>query len=367
MSNTDVPSKPQCISMQEDSNKCSIQDVFSSQYDYNELVGKVLEKRIAQILREIGFVVPEHRVSANGVDVEASKDGELDKFEMLNLNRNSYIGEDRAKGIDRNLGGARYNGVFIPYPQNISSTAKIILEDTPICYIGFQILPSIIHNQTNRKHLKHRRLDSERTFKLLKNIILSFLHRIGLVPLVYNTSDSIYAVSDCSYVASDCSSTSVTSKPKTYVKRTFSKIKDAFGSRLPKRQDEPSNIDSKVKNDTQYNEVEPIEDMEEWMKLIEDYVPDIPQKETRETKITDFADFKDALDFLIFKKLLGNMPSCSNCSRGMFCYIKDEDGQIKCLKHRANLFLNLNYPLFDLNIPLYFRSKMWKMFKRHIV
>ena len=85
--------------------------------------------------------------------------------------------------MKRNLKGVRFKGIIATFQSNIKYKAEKILKGIPKCFLQSQFLPKEYHDQIPG-HLRHRKLESERSVKLIKRALLSFFRRIGLLPVV---------------------------------------------------------------------------------------------------------------------------------------------------------------------------------------
>ena len=161
----------------------------ASRLVYNTLVGEIRENRILKAIKTIlpnHFKVGSHKVNVNGPDICISHNGKtVAKFEILNENTSSYIDKKRALRIRKNLKGVLYKGLICSHLSSINGVKKI-MKNIPVLAVGFQTLPSNFHRfYQNRNQIFKRKIADSRSFKLLKNCILSFFFKIGLVELMY--------------------------------------------------------------------------------------------------------------------------------------------------------------------------------------
>ena len=168
-------------------------------------VGDLREKRILQILKALlpsNYQVVSHSdVSANGTDIKILHHGKsLAKFEISNEDLPSYIDSKRALCIRKNLRHAKYKALICSH-GNLTREAKKILKNIPILRLGFQTLPESFHAFYSKiSKVFKRKIANEKSFKLLKNSILSFLFKIGFIKHMYVTDNNVvkgYSVPIC--------------------------------------------------------------------------------------------------------------------------------------------------------------------------
>lgn len=69
----------------------------------NISLGQKLEKNVQDLLKNLGFLVKEHKVTYSGTDVIARLTNKEVHIECLNWNKNSYINSDRLNSLVNNL------------------------------------------------------------------------------------------------------------------------------------------------------------------------------------------------------------------------------------------------------------------------
>lgn len=161
----------------------------STRTSFCRTVGSIRESRTIQVLKAVlpsSYQISFHNVSANGTDIKIFHESKsLAKFEIINEDFSSYIDKKRALSIRKNLRGVLYKGLICSH-GNLTKEAKKILKNIPILRIGFQTLPKSFHafySKINKVY--KRKIANEKSLKLLKNSILSFLFKIGFLKHMY--------------------------------------------------------------------------------------------------------------------------------------------------------------------------------------
>jgi hypothetical protein len=162
----------------------------TSRTHYCRSLGDLREKRILQILKALlpsNYQVVSHSdVSANGTDIKIlHHDKSLAKFEIINEDLPSYIDSKRAFCIRKNLRRVKYKALVCSH-GNLTREAKKILKNIPILKLGFQSLPKQFHVFYSKiNQISKRKIANSRSLKLVKNLILAFLFKIGFSMHMY--------------------------------------------------------------------------------------------------------------------------------------------------------------------------------------
>lgn len=168
--------------------------------DYNWEVGETKEQIIREAInkiiedRNIPWIVEEHNVRANGPDIvirDIITEEIIAKFEITNQQPDSYYSEKRARSTKKNLEDAPYIGIFDNFESNKKDKTKEILKDIPTLNLGFQILPENIYEKLPTNEKTHKKKYSPKILKLIKNALISFFKKIGLIRLVLHSTHKL--------------------------------------------------------------------------------------------------------------------------------------------------------------------------------
>jgi hypothetical protein len=150
----------------------------------NKCVGSLLQHRIGQILKELGFKNKIVKVEGNGVDLEVydGRDHPILAGEILNWSPYSYMNDRRKNDIIGNLSKYSCRRVLI----YAALKGEHQLDDLGIhgiskLRIGYQILPKYFYDHyAEQDNIESRRTDSRETRNEIKTILTNFLQSVGL-------------------------------------------------------------------------------------------------------------------------------------------------------------------------------------------
>lgn len=164
-----------------------------SRDEYPDFVGAVGEELVQDAIEdiileyELPWKLDYHHVNNSGPDItirNIDTDNVVAKLEVINFAPESYMSKTRALSIRENLKGVSNKGLISSFSSNIRYEAEEILKGIPVCFLQSQFLPKIYHDEIPG-HLRHRKLESERSVKWIKKALLGLFRRIGLLPVVY--------------------------------------------------------------------------------------------------------------------------------------------------------------------------------------
>lgn len=146
----------------------------------NRCVGSLLQHRIGQILKEMGFRTEITKVEKNGVDLKLYNNNERNPIlvgEILNWSLYSELPSSRKNSIIKNLSQHSCKKLVI----YTTMKNEIVLDDLNLYGISllkldYQLLPEYFYNHYARRgKTESRRVDSRQTRQDIKAKIANFL------------------------------------------------------------------------------------------------------------------------------------------------------------------------------------------------
>lgn len=146
---------------------------------YFQTTGKLLPRRIGQILRELGFTVWINPNQGNDVDLKAWYDNELILVaEILNWSIKSRLSKKRRKKMISNLRQSPCNKVLIYTNLDRKHLPRFFFNGICCIKIGYQVLPKSYYEFfQNRGQITNRRMDSKIVKQDIERKIKRYLRR----------------------------------------------------------------------------------------------------------------------------------------------------------------------------------------------
>jgi hypothetical protein len=154
------------------------------QQECNKCVGALLQHRIGQVLKHLGFRAKVSKVESNGVDLEVYDNGD-NLFlvgEIINWSPYSYLSIPRRNRIIANLSQYHCNKVLI-YAAMQGENLLDDLDSYGISKlkIGYQLLPKSFYKHYLEKDMvESRRVDSRKTRKDILEKISNLLNLLRI-------------------------------------------------------------------------------------------------------------------------------------------------------------------------------------------
>lgn len=162
---------------------------MSSKYDqrkypvrrqvYMQTTGKLLPRRLSQILKELGFKIWINPKQGNNVDLKVWINDELILVgEILNWSIGSLLSERRLEKMISNLNEYECRKVVIYTVLDQKSLSNFIESAIDVLEIGFQLLPKFYYDFFRVKNqIEKRKIDSNSTKEEIRNKIMNYLKR----------------------------------------------------------------------------------------------------------------------------------------------------------------------------------------------
>lgn len=149
---------------------------------YMQNVGRLLPRRISQILRELGFVVWINPKQGNNVDMKVSYENSLVLVaEILNWSVCSYLSEKRCNSIISNLSKHNCHRLVIYTVLDRRNWLKLRRNRIDTLRIGYQILPEAFYHFFKLKgQITKRKIDSHEVKNDIKSKISKYLKKKNL-------------------------------------------------------------------------------------------------------------------------------------------------------------------------------------------
>jgi len=153
---------------------------------YTKCVGSLLQHRVGQILKDLGYRTEVPRVESNGVDLKVyNRESNLILVgEVINWSYRSYSDKKRKKRIIGNLSQYPCRRLLI-----YSTMGKEFLledlesQDISKLKIGYQLLPRYFYDHFARQNgILYRRVDSRETIQDVRAKIANLLQSFGIEP-----------------------------------------------------------------------------------------------------------------------------------------------------------------------------------------
>ena len=150
----------------------------------NKRVGSLLQHRIGQIVKELGFKTKVAKVEANDVDIEVydEEDNLILVGEILNWSPYSYLNNRRKNEIIRNLSRYSCRRVLIHAAlEGDHLLDDLCLHGISTLRIGYQILPKYFYDHyAEQDKIESRRIDSRETRNEMKAELARFFKSVRL-------------------------------------------------------------------------------------------------------------------------------------------------------------------------------------------
>ena len=146
---------------------------------YMQTVGKLLPRRIRQILKELGFDVWVNPKQGNGIDIKVWYEKSLILVgEILNWSIGSRLSEKRHTNMISNLAKYDCRRILIYTTLDQKSLPQFIKNGIDTLELGYQILPRYYYYFFSSKgQIEKRKIDSAMTKKEIKNKMLSYIKK----------------------------------------------------------------------------------------------------------------------------------------------------------------------------------------------
>ena len=144
-----------------------------------QTVGRLLPRRISQILRELGYNVWINPNQGNNIDLKVwSNNNLIIVGEILNWSIGSKLAEKRLNKMISNLNNFDCRKLLVYTTLDQASVSKFIQNDIDVLEIGYQLLPKFYYDFFSAKEqVERREIDSDATKQDIKEKIASYLER----------------------------------------------------------------------------------------------------------------------------------------------------------------------------------------------
>jgi len=150
---------------------------------YLQSVGRLLPRRISQILRELGFAVWINPKQGNNVDMKVWYRNELILVvEILNWSLRSYLSEKRCNKIISNLSKYDCHRLIIYTVLDRKNWLRLRKNKMDTLKIGYQVLPKAFYDffkikrQVTKRKVDCKQVKKDIEFKILKYLKKKNLH-----------------------------------------------------------------------------------------------------------------------------------------------------------------------------------------------
>ena len=146
---------------------------------YMQTTGKLLPRRIYQILRELGLRVWINPKQGNDIDLKVWYDNSLlIAGEILNWSVKSLLSHKRQYKIVSNLEEYDCRRLVVYTTLDERSISIFAEEGIDVLRIGYQILPRHYYNFFLQKNqVENRRIDSAETKQEIRELLLNYLEK----------------------------------------------------------------------------------------------------------------------------------------------------------------------------------------------
>jgi len=146
---------------------------------YMQTVGRLLPRRVSQILKELGFKVWINPSQGNNIDLKVWNDDNLIIVgEILNWSIGSKLAEKRLNKMISNLNNFDCRKLLVYTTLDQASVSKFIQNGIDVLEIGFQLLPKSYYDFFSaRRQIERREIDSATTKNEIKENLSSYLER----------------------------------------------------------------------------------------------------------------------------------------------------------------------------------------------
>ena len=144
-----------------------------------QTVGRLLPRRISQILRELGYNVWINPNQGNNIDLKVwSNNNLIIVGEILNWSIGSKLAEKRLNKMISNLNNFDCRKLLVYTTLDQASISEFIQNGIDVLEIGYQLLPKFYYNFFSvKRQVERREIDSEITKKDIREKITSYLER----------------------------------------------------------------------------------------------------------------------------------------------------------------------------------------------
>lgn len=148
---------------------------------YMQKTGRLLPRRISQILRELNsnFTVWINPSQGNGIDLKVWHDGDLIiAGESLNWSVKSRLSEKRRENMISNLHEFSCRKLLVYTTLDNNHVSRFVQNGIDVMEIGYQILPRFYYNfYLEKEQVVKRETDCAKTKNDIKNKIVSYLKK----------------------------------------------------------------------------------------------------------------------------------------------------------------------------------------------
>jgi len=146
---------------------------------YMQTVGRLLPRRISQILRELGFKVWINPNQGNNIDIKVWSNNTLIIVgEILNWSIGSKLAEKRLNKMISNLNNYDCRKLLVYTTLDQASVSKFVQNGIDVLEIGYQLLPKFYYDFFSvKRQVERREIDSDVTKKEIREKISSYLER----------------------------------------------------------------------------------------------------------------------------------------------------------------------------------------------
>lgn len=145
-----------------------------------QTVGRLLPRRISQILRESGFKVWINPNQGNNIDIKVWSNNStlIIVGEILNWSIGSRLAEKRLNKMISNLNNFDCRKLLVYTTLDQASVSEFIQNGIDVVEIGYQLLPKFYYDFFSvKRQVERREIDSEITKKDIREKITSYLER----------------------------------------------------------------------------------------------------------------------------------------------------------------------------------------------
>jgi len=146
---------------------------------YWQTTGKLLPRRIYQILKELGLKVWINPRQGNDIDLKVWYDSSLIiAGEILNWSVKSQLSNKRQYSIISNLRNYNCRRLVICTILDERSISELIEEGIDVLQIGYQILPRYYYEFfLEKRQIEKRKIDSNETKQKIRKLLINYLEK----------------------------------------------------------------------------------------------------------------------------------------------------------------------------------------------
>lgn len=145
-----------------------------------QTVGRLLPRRISQMLQEMGFRVWINPSQGNNIDLKVWSNNTtlIIVGEILNWSIGSRLAEKRLNKMISNLNNYDCRKLLVYTTLDKASISKFIQNGIDVLEIGYQLLPKSYYDFFSvKRQVERREIDSDATKQDIKEKIASYLER----------------------------------------------------------------------------------------------------------------------------------------------------------------------------------------------